>query len=152
MFLRFPPRTAKELYTASSATDSLAELSQNPNRITKDQEKVRSSRRLDPIVAAAGDRRRVLFSTFRCSMHCRMSSDESAPSLLLALPDACLLAVLQCCAANSQRSLFSAARAHSRLHQAAVLALHSVTATVNTQPKANDALLYWASEASTSTV
>jgi hypothetical protein len=71
-----------------------------------------------------------------------MSSDESAPSLLLALPDACLLAVLQCCAANSQRSLFSAARAHSRLHQAAVLALHSVTATVNTQVKANDALLY----------
>jgi hypothetical protein len=44
---------------------------------------------------------------------------------LLQLPDACLLAILQCCADN-QRSLFSAARAHSRLHQAAVLAASSI--------------------------
>ena len=49
---------------------------------------------------------------------------QSIPSLLQ-LPDAFLLAILQCCADN-QRSLFSAARAHSRLHQAAVLAASSI--------------------------
>jgi hypothetical protein len=48
--------------------------------------------------------------------------------MLLALPDSCLLALLQSYAADDQRSLFSAARAHSRLHQAAVAALHSITA------------------------
>lgn len=45
---------------------------------------------------------------------------------LLLLPDPCLVAVLQGCAADL-RSLFSAARAHSRLHQAARLALSSIT-------------------------
>jgi hypothetical protein len=45
---------------------------------------------------------------------------------LLLLPDPCLVAVLRGCAADL-RSLFSAARAHSRLHQAARLALSSIT-------------------------
>ena len=55
------------------------------------------------------------------------------------LPDICLLAVLQCRTAMAddntwnQRSLLSAARAHSRLHQAAVTVLHSVKARVKTQ-------------------
>jgi hypothetical protein len=56
-----------------------------------------------------------------------MADEAAAQSLLLALPEPCLLAVLQSLAATDQRSLFSAARAHSRLHQAAVAALHSVT-------------------------
>jgi hypothetical protein len=51
------------------------------------------------------------------------------PSLLLQLPDPCLLTVLQYCA-DDHCSLFSAARAHSRLHQAAVLALTSIKAVV----------------------
>jgi hypothetical protein len=60
--------------------------------------------------------------------------------LLLALPDPCLLAVLQCCACD-QRSLFSAARAHSRLHQA-VPAQRSVTAVVRRQQHVDSVLLY----------
>jgi hypothetical protein len=71
-----------------------------------------------------------------------MPSHASAPSLLLALPDPCLLAVLQCCGAEDQRSLFSAARAHSRLHQATVLALSSITA-VMTQPQQMDGVLLY---------
>jgi hypothetical protein len=71
-----------------------------------------------------------------------MARDEPAPSLLLSLPDPCLLKVLQCCADDDQRSLFSAARAHSRLHQAAALALRSVTAAVDTQQKADDVLFF----------
>jgi hypothetical protein len=63
-------------------------------------------------------------------------------SLLPELPDPCLLAVLQCCAANDQGSLCSAARAHSRLHQAAVLALRSITAVVTRQEQADSVLLY----------
>jgi hypothetical protein len=58
---------------------------------------------------------------------------DSRPQLqpsLLQLPDACLLAVLQCCA-DDLRSMFCAARAHSRLHQAAVLAASSIRAVVN---------------------
>jgi hypothetical protein len=69
-------------------------------------------------------------------------SEVPAHSPLLALPDPCLLAVLQCYAAEDQRSLFSAARAHSRLHQAAVAALRSVTALVRNQQQADDVLLY----------
>jgi hypothetical protein len=73
----------------------------------------------------------------------RMSIEESkVPSLLLALPDDCLLPILQCCAANDQRSLFSAARAHSRLHQAAVVALRSITAPVTAQHQLDSVLLY----------
>jgi hypothetical protein len=45
--------------------------------------------------------------------------------LLRKLDDTCLLAVLRCCA-DDPRSLFSAARAHGRLHQAAVLAASSM--------------------------
>jgi hypothetical protein len=44
----------------------------------------------------------------------------------LELPDPCLLAVLQHCA-DDPGSLCSAARAHSRLHQAAVMVCGSVT-------------------------
>jgi hypothetical protein len=71
-----------------------------------------------------------------------MASGDPAQSLLLALPDACLLAVLQCCAADDHRSLFSAARAHSRLHQAAVLALRSINAVVTSQQQADGLLTY----------
>ena len=63
-----------------------------------------------------------------CSLVCRVDQTDSCH--LLQLPDPCLLAVMQCCA-DDPRSLFSAARAHSRLHQAAVLPLRSMTATVN---------------------
>ena len=65
----------------------------------------------------------------RSCMHaplCRMAGS----GLLLALPDSCMLAVLQCLASDDQRSLFSAARANSRLHQAAVVALYSITARI----------------------
>jgi hypothetical protein len=65
---------------------------------------------------------------------CRMKSGELA--LLLALPDPCLLAVLQYCAEDDRCSLFNAARAHSRLHQAAVLALRSIKAITNRQQQA----------------
>jgi hypothetical protein len=51
---------------------------------------------------------------------------------LLDLPDHCLLAVLRCCA-DDPHSLFSAARAHSRLRQAAVLASNSIKAAVKQQ-------------------
>ena len=71
-----------------------------------------------------------------------MARKELAPSPLLELPDACLLAVLQCCAANDPRSLFSAARAHSKLHQAAVVALRSITADVPQQQQLDGVLLY----------
>jgi hypothetical protein len=52
------------------------------------------------------------------------------PSPLLQLPDPCLLAVLQYCA-DDPHSLFSAARGHSRLHQAAVQTLSSIKAVIN---------------------
>jgi hypothetical protein len=70
-----------------------------------------------------------------------MAGQES-PSPLLALPDPCLLEVLRCCAADDQRSLFGAARAHSRLYYAAVLALHSITAHVPKQQQMDGVLLY----------
>jgi hypothetical protein len=70
-----------------------------------------------------------------------MDSEVAAPSLL-ALPDACLLAVLQCCAADSHHTLFSAARAHSRLHQAAVVALHSIVAVVRDQQHLHSVMSY----------
>jgi hypothetical protein len=68
--------------------------------------------------------------------------EQPAQFPLLALPDLCLLAVLQFCAANSQCSLFSVARAHSRLHQAAVAALRSINIDVRDQQQADSALLY----------
>jgi hypothetical protein len=54
-----------------------------------------------------------------------MADTESGP-LLLQLPDTCLLAVLQCLAEDAA-SLCNAARVHSRLHQAAVVALSSIS-------------------------
>lgn len=62
------------------------------------------------------------------------AAEEAAVSLVQ-LPDACLLAVMRCCAADpdSPRSVCSAARTHSRLHQAAVEALSSITARVDQQ-------------------
>jgi hypothetical protein len=63
-------------------------------------------------------------------------------SLLLALPDPCLLRVLQFCAADDYRSPFSAARAHSRLQQAAVLALHSIKLDVSQQQQLDDVMMY----------
>lgn len=56
------------------------------------------------------------------------SGQESAPLPLLQLPDPCLVGG-QCC--EDQRSLFNAARAHSRLRQAAALAMRSITVVVN---------------------
>ena len=63
-------------------------------------------------------------------------------SLLLLLPDPCLLKVLQCCAADDQRSLFSAARAHSRLHEAAVAALSSIAMVIFSPQQLDSVLLY----------
>ena len=53
------------------------------------------------------------------------SSAQVAAVSLLQLPDPCLPAVLRCCDTHS--SICSAARAHSRLHQAAIEALTSIT-------------------------
>lgn len=64
--------------------------------------------------------------------------DQSA---LLQLPDPCLLLVLSYCA-DDPRSLFSAARAHSRLHQAAVSVLSSIKAVLPQQQGADSILLY----------
>jgi hypothetical protein len=65
-------------------------------------------------------------------------------SMLLALPDACLLAVLQFCSAQDQQSLFSAARAHSRLHQASLLALTRLTIEDADQDSLDSMLLFLA--------
>jgi hypothetical protein len=70
------------------------------------------------------------------------TSRDSAQFSLLALPGPCLLAVLQCCAADDLRSLFNAARAHSKLHQAAALALSGVKLAVRPQQQADSVLLY----------
>jgi hypothetical protein len=65
-------------------------------------------------------------------------------SQLLQLPDPCLLTVLQCCA-DDLSSLFSAARAHSRLHQAAAVALSSITVKLGQQQQAEGLLKYMSS-------
>jgi hypothetical protein len=65
---------------------------------------------------------------------------EEPASTLLELPDQCLVAVLRCC--NNQRCLLSAAKAHSRLHQAAVIALRSIKAVKATQQQADGMLQY----------
>ena len=62
--------------------------------------------------------------------------DESAAVSLLQLPDPCLLVVLRCC---DTRSICSAARAHSRLHQAAIAALTSIE--LDTSAKGGDRFL-----------
>jgi hypothetical protein len=56
--------------------------------------------------------------------------DQDDEVSLLQLPEHCLVTVLRCCAGDPG-SVCSAARAHSRLHQAAVEALKSITAEVN---------------------
>jgi hypothetical protein len=71
-----------------------------------------------------------------------MASEEPAPTLLLALPDPCLVGFLRCCAADSHGSLFNAAKAHSRLRQAAVLVLRSITAVLPNQQQADSVQLY----------
>ena len=63
-------------------------------------------------------------------------------SLLLGLPEECLVAVMRCCAADDLCSFFSAARSHSRLHQAAIAALHTVSAVVSQQQQADSMLLF----------
>lgn len=63
-------------------------------------------------------------------------------SLLLALPGECLVGILQCFAAEDLCSLFSAARSHSKLHQAAVTALRSMTVAV-TQKQQLDGVLHY---------
>jgi hypothetical protein len=77
-----------------------------------------------------------------CLMLCMMTGAASAPSMLLALPDPCLLAVLQHCADSDQKSVFSAARAHSRLRAAATEVLRSITAVLQTQQQADGVLSY----------
>lgn len=66
----------------------------------------------------------------------------SRGSLLLQLPDSCLLVVLQHTAAQDQRSLFSAARAHSRLKQVAEVALCSISVTVTEKEQVDGVQLY----------
>lgn len=66
-------------------------------------------------------------------------TEESFP--LLDLPGPFLLAVLRCCA-HDQRSLLSAAAAHSRLHQVAPTALTSITASVHNQEQLDSLLRY----------
>jgi hypothetical protein len=74
---------------------------------------------------------------------------------LLQLPDACLVRALQRLTDNddkhdkhdnhrNHRSLFSAARAHSRLRTAAAEALRALQAVVRSQQQADSALLYLA--------
>jgi hypothetical protein len=65
-----------------------------------------------------------------CCRPCSINSNQQSVSRLLQLPDACLLEVL-CRCTTDPRSLFSAARAHSRLHQTAVLAASSISAVVS---------------------
>jgi hypothetical protein len=76
-----------------------------------------------------------------------MASLESEPCLLLSLPDPCLVAVLRYTCGNDDyhkdsRSLFSAARAHSRLHQAAVQAVSSIKAWMAHYEHVDSVLLY----------
>jgi hypothetical protein len=70
-----------------------------------------------------------------------MASKGPAASLL-DLPDPCLEAVLQFCADDDLCSMFSAARAHSRLHQAAAAALDSIYATPTQQQRVDGVLYY----------
>ena len=67
--------------------------------------------------------------------------DGAGPASLVQLPDPCLLAVLKCCA-DDRVSLANAALTHSRLHQAAVLALSSVTVYARTQQHVDSLLMY----------
>jgi hypothetical protein len=66
---------------------------------------------------------------------------DNTPTQLLELPESCLLQVLQYCA-DDLRSIFSAARAHPRLHQAALLAITSITTVINCQQQASGLLVF----------
>jgi hypothetical protein len=70
-----------------------------------------------------------LFYMPPCSL-CLFRVDKKDTFPLLQLPQPCLVAVLQSC---DIRSLVSAARAHSKLHHAAVLAASSIKAVVSQQ-------------------
>ena len=105
--------------------------------------------------AAAAARSRIallLLATPPAEMDATTTTSTTTPEAaaaafeLLQLPNACLLAVLQCLAAadTNHRSLFSAARAHSGLHAAAAEALSALQARVSRQQQADGALLYLA--------
>lgn len=63
---------------------------------------------------------------------CRMDDVGGSSCPLLGLPDPCLLRVLHFLA-DEPRSMFSAARAHNRLHNAAVMATNSILVPVEQQ-------------------
>lgn len=81
---------------------------------------------------------RVSCSPLFCTAH-RM--DEAAALPLLQLPEPCLLAVLRYCA-DEPRSLFSAARAHSRLRQAAAVAMDSISTAVTCNQQLGSVMKY----------
>jgi hypothetical protein len=70
---------------------------------------------------------------------CRM--DETEVVSLLDLPDPCLLAVL-CCCSSDMRTLFSVARAHSRLHQAATAVLGPIRTPLKNQQQLQSLMEY----------
>ena len=86
---------------------------------------------------------RLIQAAFIWLASCRRMAEED-PTQLLALPNACLSAVLQCCAGDL-RSLFSAARAHSRLRQVAGEVLSSITVGRVTQQRHVDSVLLYLS-------
>ena len=97
---------------------------------------------VDTVLSPSGTMICVTPVVCHCCLPCRMNTDNDAPaSWLLQLPDPCLEAVL-CCCASDPRSLFSAARAHSKLHQAAVLAANSIQADVFEQRHVNSVVQY----------
>lgn len=63
-----------------------------------------------------------------------MAAKQSAAISLLQLPDPCLLEVLRCCA-DDPRCVCNAARANSKLHQAAVQALSNITLKTDDQQR-----------------
>jgi hypothetical protein len=64
-------------------------------------------------------------------------ADEEPVFLLEHLPDPCLLAVLQHLA-DDPVSLCNAARAHSRLHQAAEIVIGSISLKIKMQDQLDD--------------
>jgi hypothetical protein len=72
-----------------------------------------------------------------------LNASDSVSFSLLDLPDPCLVAVLRCCA-EDPRSLFNAARAHSRLHHLVQIAASNISAVVPQQQQADNVLQYLA--------
>jgi hypothetical protein len=70
-----------------------------------------------------------------------MDADDSASTNIFDLPDHCLLAVMQLLVDNPV-SLFSAAHAHSWLHQVAAVVLDRISTKDATQDKVNSMLPY----------